>query len=177
MQCSVELGCRMIACVDVVACVVCGASEGARERPVPLRTIACDACWDKAVQFPEREPERPDVELVADQLRTAPTISPKEGSPSSCKYCGTECFWHRTLHGRWLLLEPGSYPLSKIPPGKRWRVAGDGTAVNLGAANPTDECRITHFDVCPAKRAPEDGTLLLAVWRENRRDWMARENQ
>ncbi|WP_425296790.1 DUF6083 domain-containing protein [Nocardia cyriacigeorgica] len=122
--------------------MVCGASEGARERPVPLRTVACEECWDKAAQFPEREPERPDVELVADQLRTAPVVDPREGSPTFCKYCDTEALWHRTLHGRWILLEYGAYPTFQIPPGKRWRVAGDGTAVNLGGANPTDECRM-----------------------------------
>ncbi|MFD3706147.1 DUF6083 domain-containing protein [Nocardia sp. NPDC058658] len=87
--------------------MVYGAGAGAEERPVPLRTVACDF---------------------------------------------------------------------EDPTGQRWRVAGDGTAVNLGGANPTDECRITHFDVCPAKRAPEDGALLLGVWRGNRRDWMVRQN-
>lgn len=71
------------------------------------------------------------------------------------------------------MLEPGGYPTGKIPPGKRWRVAGDGTAVNLGRANPADECRITHFDVCPARRMPDDGTLLTAIWRQRHRerDW------
>ncbi|WP_370012525.1 DUF6083 domain-containing protein [Nocardia cyriacigeorgica] len=151
--------------------------EGARERPVPLRTVACDECWDKAAQFPEREPARPDVELVADQLRTAPVVDPREGSPTFCKYCDMEALWHRTLNGRWILLECGAYPTFQVPPGRRWRVAGDGTAVNLGGANPTDECRITHFDVCPARRAPEDSPLLLAVWRGHRREWMAREHQ
>lgn len=156
--------------------MLCGASD-AQERPVPLRTVTCDDCWDKANQFPEREPETPDVELVVDQLRVAPSVDPREGSASPCKYCDREYAWHRTLNGRWLMLEPGGYPTSKVPPGKRWRVAGDGTAVNLGGANPTDECRITHFDVCPTRRAPEDGTFLLSVWRANRREWAAEQGQ
>ncbi|WP_174552591.1 DUF6083 domain-containing protein [Nocardia speluncae] len=158
-------------------CMVCGASEGAQERPVPMRTVTCDQCWDEAVKFPDREPEKLDLELTVDQLRVAPVADAREGTPTACKHCETECSWHRTRNGRWLLMEPGFYPTAKIPPGKRWRVAGDGTAINLGGANPTDECRITHFDVCPARRAPEDGTLLLAIWRGNHREWMARQNQ
>ncbi len=149
--------------------MACGSSEGARERPVPLHTVACDACWGDAVHFPDREPEPPNVELVMEQLRSAPVPDPAQGTPASCKDCGASCSWHRTEHGRWLLMEPGGYPLEKIPLGKRWRVAGDGTAVNLHWANPTDECRITHFDVCPAKPAPCDGSLLLAIWRQRRR--------
>jgi hypothetical protein len=72
------------------------------------------------------------------------------------------------VHGRWLILEPGPYPTAKVPPGKRWRVAGDGTAVNLRGASPTDDCRITHFDICPYKPAPTDGAFLLALWRQRR---------
>ena len=149
--------------------MACGSSEGARERPVPLRTVACDACWDVAVHFPDRDSEPPDVELVMEKLRSAPVPDPAHGSPAACRDCGASCSWHRTENGRWLLLEPGGYPTEKIPPGKRWRVAGDGTAVNLHWGNPTDECRITHFDVCPAKPAPADGSVLLAIWRQRRR--------
>jgi hypothetical protein len=57
-----------------------GSSEGARERPVPLRTVACDACWDDAVHFPDREPVRPDVELVVEQLKAAAVHDPVQGS-------------------------------------------------------------------------------------------------
>jgi hypothetical protein len=162
------LGGRMAA-----VCMSCGASEGAKERPVPLRTVACDSCWQDAVNFPDREPERIDVALVAEQLRPGPIADPRKGNATTCKDCGAACAWHRTERGHWLLLEPGGYPTDKVPPGRRWRVSGDGTAVNLGAANPTDECRITHFDVCPAKRAPDDGSLLLAIWRQRRqaRSW------
>lgn len=162
-------------CVNAAVCMACGSSEGARERPVPLRTVACDACWDNAVHFPDREPARPDVERVVEQLRAAQAPDLSQGTRASCKYCGASCSWHRTENGRWLLLEPGVYPTEKIPPGKRWRVAGDGTAVNLHRANPADECRITHFDVCPAKPAPADGPLLLAIWRQRRRATAARE--
>jgi hypothetical protein len=149
--------------------MACGSSNGAKERPVPLRTVACDACWDEAVHFPDREPERLDVELTMAQLKVGATQDPVVGTPATCKDCGAPCAWHRTLRGRWLLIEPGGYPTEKVPPGKRWRVSGDGTAVNLGHANPSDQCRITHFDVCPAKPAPTDGPLLLAIWRDRLR--------
>jgi Family of unknown function (DUF6083) len=158
---------------EMDACMSCGSTEGAKERPVPLRTVACDACWEDAVHFPDREPERIDVGLTAEQLRPGPVTDPRDGNASACRDCGAAVTWHRTTNGRWLLLEPGGYPTDKIPPGRRWRVAGDGTAVNLGSANPTDECQITHFDVCPAKRAPDDSSLLLVIWRQRRqaRSW------
>lgn len=34
--------------------------------------------------------------------------------------------------------------------------------------SPTDECRTAHFGVCPAKRASDDSSLLLAIWRQHR---------
>jgi hypothetical protein len=154
---------------DTSACMACGSGDGAKERPVPLRTVACDDCWDEAVRFPDREPGRVDVALTVQQLGPPPVTDPRKGNATLCDDCGVACSWHRTERGRWLLLEPGGYPTGKVPPGKRWRVAGDGTAVNLGWANPTDECRITHLDVCPAGPAPDDGTLLLAIWRQRRR--------
>jgi hypothetical protein len=42
-------------------------------------------------------------------------------------------------------------------------------------SNPTDQCRITHFDVCPAKPAPGDGSLLLAIWRQQRQATSAQD--
>ena len=108
-------------------CMSCGATEGAKERPVPLRTVACDACWEDAVHFPDREPERIDVELVAEQLRPGPVADPRDGNASTCRDCGAAATWHRTTNGRWLLLEPGGYPTDKIP-----RHTGDNRS-NCGA--------------------------------------------
>ena len=129
--------------------------------------MACDSCWDQAVNFPEREPEKPSVDAAVQQM-VQPVADPREGTPATCKECGGQGSWHRTLNGKWLIMEPGMYPLPKIPRGKRWRIAGDGTAVNLRSSSPTDECRITHFDVCPCKPAPTDAPLLLAVWKQRR---------
>jgi hypothetical protein len=95
-------------------CMSCGASEGAKERPVPLRTVACDSCWQDAVNFPDREPERVDFALAMEQLRPGPAKNPREGNAAICKDCGASCAWHRTENGRWLLLEPGGYPTDKV---------------------------------------------------------------
>lgn len=73
---------------DAVVCMACGSGEGARERPVPLRTVACDVCWDDAVRFPGREPQRVDVALAVKQLRPAPVTDPRKGNAASCKDCG-----------------------------------------------------------------------------------------
>jgi hypothetical protein len=97
-------------------CMSCGATEGAKETPVPLRTVACDACWDDAVHFPGRESEQIDVELTLEQLRPGPVTDPRDGGGTTSHDCGAACSWHRAECGRWLLLEPGGYPTDKIPP-------------------------------------------------------------
>lgn len=75
------------------------------------------------------------------------------GRPATCRDCGEAAYWHRTVRGKWILMEPGPRPVHTVPAGQRWRVAGDGTAVNLGSASPTDTCRISHFSVCPGRGA------------------------
>jgi hypothetical protein len=67
------------------------------------------------------------------------------------------------------MIEPGAWPTASIPAGRRWRIAGDGTAVGLRAAEPSDTCRITHFDICPANPAPVQSPVLLSLWRRNAR--------
>ncbi|MER5493297.1 DUF6083 domain-containing protein [Streptomyces sp. NPDC002490] len=86
---------------------------------------------------------------------------------TSCDACGAHAEWHRTVRGRWTMIEPGDWPVGSVPVGKRWRIAGDGTAVNLGSASPSDKCRISHFDVCPSRPAPADSPVMLALWRKN----------
>lgn len=86
-----------------------------------------------------------------------------------CDRCGAPAEWRRTAWGRRILLEPGELTAGLVPAGRRWRVAGDGTAVGLGSAVPSDTCRVTHFDVCPARPAPADSPVMLALWRSHAR--------
>jgi hypothetical protein len=124
---------------------------------------------------PDREPV-----LLADALVTAldgiahaartgrGVPDPRSGGETACGECGAAAEWHRTEGGGWVMIEPGACPAAWIPTGKRWRIAGDGTAVNLGSAVPSDICRISHFDVCPATAtAPVGSPLLLSRWRRN----------
>ncbi|MCX5194729.1 DUF6083 domain-containing protein [Streptomyces sp. NBC_00249] len=85
--------------------------------------------------------------------RTAgtPPATPAEPRPATCRDCGGAAYWHRTVRGKWLLVEPGAFPVHTVPAGQRWRIAPDGTAVNLGAGSPTDTCRISHFYVCAGR--------------------------
>jgi hypothetical protein len=111
-------------------------------------------------QQPDREPV-----LLADALatvldgivtaaRTGSEIrDPRSGGETSCRFCGATAEWHRTEHGRWVLIEPGAFPTASVPAGKRWRIAEDGTAVNLGSAVPSDICRVSHLDVCVCRAA------------------------
>ncbi|WP_370414239.1 DUF6083 domain-containing protein [Streptomyces fradiae] len=86
---------------------------------------------------------------------------------TTCNRCGARADWHRTIRDKWILIELGEWPVGAVPPGKRWRVAGEGTAVNLGRAQPSDTCRICHFDVCPSQPAPVGSPALLAQWQKN----------
>ncbi|MGW7103977.1 DUF6083 domain-containing protein [Streptomyces sp. NPDC054838] len=86
------------------------------------------------------------------------------GRPATCRDCGDAALWHRTVHGRWILMQPGSVPYHLVPAAGRYRIGSDGTAVHLGAAAPTDDCRVTHFDICPARPAPRH-PYLLHLWQ------------
>ncbi|MCB5170236.1 DUF6083 domain-containing protein [Streptomyces bambusae] len=104
----------------------------------------------------------------ADRTGTAvPDVRDPARTP--CRRCGIPAAWHRTVHGRWILMEPGDFPVGHVPAGKRWRIAGDGTAVALGRAEPADSCRVSHFDVCPAAEAPAESLTLLSLWWRNSR--------
>lgn len=99
----------------------------------------------------------------------APVRDDRTPAGSSCRRCDAPAAWHRTTGGSWILIEPGTFPVTHLPPGKRWRIAGDGTAVNLGGAVPADLCRISHFDVCPGNPAPAGSLTLLSLWWRNAR--------
>ncbi|OON82552.1 DUF6083 domain-containing protein [Streptomyces tsukubensis] len=74
-----------------------------------------------------------------------------DSSSTTCRMCGAPARWHRTPRGRWILMEPGDRPTGSVPAGRRWRIAGDGTAVYLASSLPSDTCRVSHFDFCPAR--------------------------
>jgi hypothetical protein len=107
--------------------------------------------------------------LLGEALGTVLDAGPTAGPSSACDRCGSAAEWHLTVRGRWIMIEPGAWPTGAIPAGRRWRIAGDGTAVNLRSAEPSDTCRITHFDICPANPAPVESPVLLSLWRRNAR--------
>ncbi|MDX2562356.1 DUF6083 domain-containing protein [Streptomyces sp. TX20-6-3] len=101
---------------------------------------------------------------------SAPSV-PRAAGPagSVCRRCGGRGAWYRTVRGRWIMIEPGEPATAAVPAGSRWRIAGDGTAVNLGSAVPSDTCRVSHFDVCAASPEPVGSPVLLALWRRHAR--------
>ncbi|MFI0926076.1 DUF6083 domain-containing protein [Streptomyces sp. NPDC021012] len=105
--------------------------------------------------------------LSASSGCSASSASSEASALVVCDRCGARAEWRRTVWGRRVLLEPGELTAGLVPAGRRWRVAGDGTAVNLGSAVPSDTCRVTHFDVCPARPAPADSPVMLALWRSH----------
>ncbi|MCZ0980409.1 DUF6083 domain-containing protein [Streptomyces diastatochromogenes] len=109
---------------------------------------------------PDRHRLPPEGTLRGDvpQQRSPSCASSEAPAPSltTCDRCGARAEWRRTVRGRWVLLETGELAAGLVPAGRRWRVAGDGTVVNLGSAVPSDTCRVTHFDVCPARPASAD---------------------
>ncbi|MFF0475280.1 DUF6083 domain-containing protein [Streptomyces sp. NPDC004284] len=100
---------------------------------------------------------------------SAPSASSEASALAACDRCGARAEWRRTVRGRRLLLEPGELAARLVPAGRRWRVAGDGTAVALGSAVPSDTCRVSHLDVCPARPAPAGSPVMLALWRSHAR--------
>lgn len=142
-----------------------------------LGATLCMACEKIGPGLPIREPVRVGdllaaaKEALAGTHRTVPAVVPAPGaaapSVAHCRKCGGRGTWHRTVHNRWMIMQPGAYPVGPVPVGKRWRVAGDGSAVNLRDSHPSDTCRISHFDVCPAGPAPVGSAFLLSLWRRN----------
>ncbi|MGR6998678.1 DUF6083 domain-containing protein [Yinghuangia aomiensis] len=136
--------------------------------------MLCAACAERTADHPQRPPVAlaevlavtVDSLLVSDRAER-PVPDPRTVGGTACQACGGPASWHRTVRGRWMLVEPGAWPTHHIPVGKRWRIAGDGTAVNLGPSLPADTCRISHFDVCPSRPAPADSSVLLALWRQH----------
>jgi hypothetical protein len=67
-------------------------------------------------------------------------------------------------------MEIHEFPTGQIAPGHRWRIAGEGTALLMsGDANWTDYTRVTHFDACPRRPAPNHSAPLLTLWRNRQR--------
>ncbi|CAL9471418.1 DUF6083 domain-containing protein [Streptomyces sp. enrichment culture] len=139
---------------------VCAACEGpGAQWSLPLMMPLCPACTKAGTGSADRDPVRlGDVlPVTAAALRAsgrgpAPVPSPRTGAPMTCRYCGGRARWHRTTGDRWVAIEPGVRPVAGVPRGRRWYIAGDGTAVHLHGAVPADTCRVSHFDVCPARR-------------------------
>ncbi|MET9465368.1 DUF6083 domain-containing protein [Streptomyces sp. NPDC006544] len=175
-------------------CDACGDPHARRNASIALSL--CAGCERAGVGHPDREPVlvgevlagtaealaraaraagsatlvRADVRSVI-SVRSArsdaPAGSVRDPRRTVCRTCGGEAEWHRTVRGRWLMIEPGAWPVRSVPAGKRWHIAADGAAVTLGAPAPSDRCRISHFDVCPLGPAPTGSAVLLALWRRN----------
>ncbi|MFE9256116.1 DUF6083 domain-containing protein [Streptomyces sp. NPDC006879] len=134
----------------------------------------CAGCEDAGAGRPERAPVllaevlAVTTDALSQAARTGRAVPDgRRASAAVCGGCGANALWHRTVRGRWIMMEPGDWPVAAVPAGKRWRIAGDGTAVNLGSSRPSDTCRISHFDVCPDRPAPVGSPVMLARWRRN----------
>lgn len=155
-------------------CEACGAPYGIWV--VSLGMALCGSCEQAGADHPAREPVLVGEVLagVADAVthaaRSGRAVPDARRPPAAtCDGCGASTEWHRTLRGRWVMIEPGELAARVVPAGRRWRIAGDGTAVNLGPAVPSDTCRVSHFDVCPARPEPVGAPVLLALWRGHAR--------
>ncbi|GGT20584.1 DUF6083 domain-containing protein [Streptomyces purpureus] len=132
------------------ACAACDAP--AAEWNGQLGMVLCSSCTTAATGGRERDPVRlGDILPVTTAALRVSVPSQRAGSPMTCRRCGAQALWHRTVNGRWVAIEPGERPVAGVPRGERWYIAGDGTAVNLRGASPTDTCRVTHFFLCRAR--------------------------
>lgn len=83
------------------------------------------------------------------------------GALAQCDVCGMGVRRHCDTEGNTVELDPREAPVGLVPAGLRWYVAGDGTAINLGAAGP-ESVRVRHHDACHSPRA--DLATLRALW-------------
>ncbi|UUS31903.1 DUF6083 domain-containing protein [Streptomyces changanensis] len=137
------------------ACAACGAPGG--QWSAALLMPLCPDCTRAGTGSPDRDPVRLGevLPVTAAALRASgglPRVPPpRTGSVMTCRYCGGRARWHRTAGDRWVAMEPGARPVAGVPRGRRWYIAGDGTAVHLRGAVPSGTCRVSHFDVCPGR--------------------------
>jgi hypothetical protein len=73
------------------------------------------------------------------------------GDLAQCDDCRMGVRQHHDNEGNTVELDLREAPVSLIPEGLRWYVAGDGTAINLGQASP-ETVRIRHHDACHSLR-------------------------
>ncbi|MFC8452766.1 DUF6083 domain-containing protein [Kitasatospora sp. NPDC057223] len=159
---------RWTAALGIASCTSCAPALTRRpdREPVSLGEALAGA-FDEAARTHRGAPA---TTLVPAQRTTgSAALGTGSSRDTTCRHCGAPSLWHPTVHGRWVLIEPGDWPTGSVPTGRRWRIAGDGTAVNLRAANPTDTCRISHFDTCPSSPAPHDSPTLLSLWNRHAR--------
>lgn len=137
----------------------------------------CSRCeWEGAAR-PDREPvlvgeilagpSGPLARASDDGRAAMPVRAVQAPGGTICRICGGAAEWYRTVRGRWLMIEPGSWPSGSVPAGKRWHITDSGTAVSLSATSVSGSCRICHFDVCSRVPAPMGSPLLLDLWRKN----------
>ncbi|MFJ8695706.1 DUF6083 domain-containing protein [Streptomyces roseolilacinus] len=142
-----------------VAAPFCAACEApGAQWSVLLMMPLCPACTRAGTGSADRDPVRlgdvlpvTEAALRASGRGPGRAPSPRAGSPMTCRHCGGRARWHRTAGDRWVAIEPGVRPVAVVPRGRRWYIAGDGTAVHLHGAAPVDTCRVSHFDVCPGR--------------------------
>ncbi|WBP91366.1 DUF6083 domain-containing protein [Kitasatospora cathayae] len=144
------------------------------------RAVLCRPCQIASEREPDpsREP-RPIVDVLdglldamtiaedAHMARTAAAAAPAVATTTTCGHCGATAQWFMTRSKKWVLLEPGVHPTYLIPEGNRWRIDQHNTALNIGRANPTDRCRVCHWDVCPGRVPAPSSPHLLSLWKDN----------
>lgn len=167
---------RWTAVLGIASCTSCAPAltRRADREPVSLGEALAGAFDEAARTFHSASsaslvPAQRTTGSATATLGTTVGAGSDSGRDTTCRHCGAPSAWHPTVHGKWILIEPGDWPTGAVPVGKRWRIGGDGTAVNLRAAGPTDTCRISHFDTCPERPAPYGSPLLLRLWTRNSR--------
>lgn len=84
------------------------------------------------------------------------------GALEQCPECQMVIRRHLDIEGDTVELDLREAPVGLVPAALRWRVAGDGTALNLGWTEPAETVRVRHRDACHSTQ-PELATLH-ALW-------------
>ncbi|MFJ3793843.1 DUF6083 domain-containing protein [Kitasatospora sp. NPDC090091] len=145
------------------------------------RAVLCRPCL--IAPEPEPDPSREPVSILevfagmagpedtgvedARAPHATTTVQPAATATTTCGQCGAAAQWFMTRSKKWVLLEPVAHPTYLVPEGTRWHIDQHNTALNIGRANPTDRCRVCHWDVCPGRVPAPTSPHMLALWRNN----------
>jgi len=108
------------------------------------------------------------LQEVTEPERVDPADWDPMGEPAGtpCSRCGGLLVWFRTIKGKWVALDPGRIPATKLPAEDQW-YAKDGVAHRPRQGQALSMARFRHALVCGREPAPDQWSPLFNIWASN----------